>query len=97
MADPDWYTKPLGDYPPGYVMDLVCRRCGFTRAVPFADLLARVGPTSTVGDVGRRARCGYVRYDPLTSAPRPPCGGPAEAWPRADRRGWRGLAPPEGD
>lgn len=95
MVDvPDWYAKPLADYPAGYLMGLVCRRCRHGRTVPFAELLARMPAGATVGDLAARGRCTHVAHDPLTSAPRPPCGGMAEAWPRADVRGWRGLAPP---
>lgn len=94
MADPDFYAKALADYPDGYRMALTCRRCGHIRSMPFADLLERLGPATTVGEVAARGRCGHVRHDPMTSAPLPPCGGRPAAAPYPDPRGWRGLAPP---
>lgn len=97
MGTPDYYAKALGDYPAAYRMSLTCRRCGFIRSIPFADLIGRLGPAATVGDVAARSRCTHVQHDPMTSAPLPPCGGRADAMPWPDQSGWRGMAPPGGE
>lgn len=89
----DWYGKRLADYPAGYRMNLVCTRCGNTVGRPFTDLIARLGPDATVGAVAARARCARVRHDPQTARPRPPCGGPAEAWPAPPPPDARPVAP----
>ena len=89
----DWYGKRLADYPAGYRMNLVCGRCGNTVGLAFADLIGRLGPDATVGDVAARARCTYARHDPATGRLRPPCGGAAEAWPAPAPPDARPVAP----
>lgn len=81
MAEPrpDYYAKRLTRYPASYHVNLICVRCRHNRTLPIRHFIQRLGEDATVGDVAARARCINVRYDPVTGAARPPCGGRAEA------------------